>query len=187
MSIANTINIGILGCANIAVRAIMPELHRHTGFHLVAIASRSREKALPLAALYGCQVTTYEQLVSHPDIAAIYIPLPNALHLEWVARCLAAGKHVLCEKSLGCTLAEVEAMTALARDKRLLVMENFQFRFHSQHAYVKSVVASGFLGEIRCFRSSFGFPPFSDGIANIRYQQDLGGGALLDAGAYTVK
>jgi len=181
------LRIGILGCANIAVRSMIPELHRHPDFTLVAIASRSLDKAGPIALQYGCEPMSYDQLVESPDIDAVYIPLPTGLHAEWVGKCLAAGKHVLCEKSLGCTLGEVQQMVALAQQRKLLLMENFQFRFHSQHAFVKGLLASGELGEVRCFRASFGFPPFPDGLANIRYQPSLGGGALLDAGAYTLK
>lgn len=181
------IRIGVLGCANIAVRSMMPELQRHPAFELVAIASRSSEKAGILAQDYSCGGMTYDELVGHPAIDAIYVPLPTGLHAEWVGKCLLAGKHVLCEKSLGCSLDEVAGMIALARERRLLLMENFQFRFHSQHLHVKRMLASGVLGEIRGFRSAFGFPPFADGAANIRYQKELGGGALLDAGAYTLK
>jgi predicted dehydrogenase len=129
----------------------------------------------------------YDELVNDPLTDAIYVPLPTGLHWQWVTRCLEAGKHVLCEKSLGCTFGEVYDMVTLARTKKAFLLENFQFRFHSQHAFVKETLTSGVLGEIRCFRSSFGFPPFADGRANIRYQAELGGGALLDAGAYTLK
>jgi NDP-hexose-3-ketoreductase len=183
----NKIRVGILGCAAIAIRSIIPELKRHEAFHLVAISSRTKDKADAIAAGVGCDATSYDSLIANPDLDAIYVPLPTGLHAEWVMRALESGKHVLCEKSLGCSLAEVEAMTTQAREKRLLLMENFQFRFHSQHATVKQLVASGMIGQIRCFRTSFGFPPFADGAANIRYQKDLGGGALLDAGAYTIK
>jgi predicted dehydrogenase len=175
------IRVGVLGCANFAIRTMIPELHRHPQFTLVALASRARSKAEPLAAEYGCKAMDYDQLVASPELDAVYIPLPTGLHAEWVCRSLEAGKHVICEKSLGCNPAE------LARRCQLALMENFQFRFHSQHAAVKRLLADGVIGEIRCFRSSFGFPPFADGAANIRYRKELGGGALLDAGAYTIK
>jgi predicted dehydrogenase len=181
------IRIGVLGCANIAVRSILPALHAHPAFALTGVASRSLDKAAPLAARYGCAALGYDALADHPEVDAVYIPLPTGLHAEWVTRCLSAGKHVLCEKSLGCSLREVEDMVALAQARQLLLMENFQFRFHSQHAEVRALLNSGLLGEVRCFRSAFGFPPFSDGLANIRYHRALGGGALLDAGAYTLK
>jgi predicted dehydrogenase len=177
----------VLGCANIAVRSLIPALSKHAAFELVAIASRSRDKAGPLARQYGCQAMEYGELVGATQVDAVYVPLPTGLHAEWVGKCLGAGKHVLCEKSLGCTLLDVQQMVDLARAKHVLLMENFQFRFHSQQRYVKDVLSTGRLGAVRCFRSSFGFPPFSDGAANIRYQKALGGGALFDAGAYTLK
>lgn len=181
------IRIGVLGCANIAVRSLIPELHRHSNFVLVAVASRSLGKAEPIALQYECKAMTYDQLVASSDVDAVYIPLPTGIHFKWVMKALVAGKHVLCEKSLGYSLTEVQEMVGTARERELFLMENFQFRFHSQHAFVKELVATGVLGDLRCFRASFGFPPFPDGAANIRYQQSLGGGALLDAGAYTLK
>ena len=187
MTSTHQIRFGILGCANIAIRSLMPAISRHPACRLAAVASRSRDKAGPLAAQYACRALGYEELIADPAIEAIYVPLPTGLHVEWVMKVLAAGKHVLCEKSLGCTEAEVSRMVAEARRRRRLLMETFQFRFHSQHAAAKEILASGVLGEIRCFRSAFGFPPFPDGKANIRYQKALGGGALLDTGAYTIK
>lgn len=181
------IRIGVLGCAKIAIKTLIPELHRHENFELVAIASRTPEKASLLAEQYGCQVLDYEALIAHPEIDAIYLPLPTGLHAEWILRCLENNKHVLSEKSLGSSLVEVEAMIELARKSKLLVMENFQFRFHSQHQFVKKIIEDGVLGKVRCIRAAFGFPPFPDGDANIRYHKSLGGGALLDAGAYMVK
>lgn len=187
MNVDPKLRIGVLGCASFAVRSMIPELSRHPGFELVAVASRSLDKALPLAEKYGCQAMTYEQLAEGREADAVYIPLPTGLHAEWVGRCLGAGKHVLCEKSLGCTENEVRVMVEAARKRGLFLMENFQFRFHAQNAFVKELLAAGGLGEVRCFRVSFGFPPFPDGAANIRYQKELGGGALLDTGAYTLK
>jgi predicted dehydrogenase len=166
---------------------MLREMKDHSDFDLVAVASRDPDKAARLATEYGCKALSYNELLQTDEIEAIYIPLPNGLHAEWVARCLDSGKHVLCEKSLGCSLSEVQQMVALASNRCRFLMETFQFRFHSQQAYARHVLESGQLGEVRCFRSSFGFPPFPDGMANIRYRHDLGGGSLLDAGAYTLK
>lgn len=181
------LRVGVMGCAKFAIRSLIPELHRHSAFRLVALASRTRNKAEALAKDYGCLACTYDELLDHNEIDAVYMPLPTGLHAEWVLKCLCAGKHVLCEKSLGVCLADVRRMVETARKRSLVLMENFQFRFHSQHVTAKGLLADGVLGEVRCFRSSFGFPPFADGGANIRYQPELAGGALLDAGAYTLK
>ena len=94
--------------------------------------------------------------------------------------------HVLVEKSLACEYAQVVELNDLAKKKGLALIENFQFRFHSQLQYIKNIVGSGKIGELRCIKSAFGFPPFQE-KNNIRYQKELGGGALLDAGAYPIK
>ena len=180
------IRIGVLGCANIAIRSVLPTLARHPQFVVSAVASRDPAKAAAVAAPYGCAALGYEALTDSADLDAVYVPLPTGLHAEWVARCLRHRKHVLCEKSLAANLRDVEALVALARANRCLLAETFQFRFHSQHRHVRELLAAGVIGETRCFRSSFGFPPFAD-RDNIRYSQALGGGALLDAGAYTLK
>ncbi len=179
--------IGILGCANFAVRRVIPTLRALPEYKVVAVASRSDEKARRVGEQFDCEgIPGYEQLLQRKDIEAIYIPLPTGMHHEWVKKALQCDKHVLVEKSAGCTLEEVTDMVDLAKERRLCLQENFQFQFHSQHAFVKKLVENGDIGEIRCFRSSFGFPPFED-ATNIRYQKALGGGALLDAGAYVLK
>ena len=180
------IRVGICGCANIAQRSLIPAFAAHPSFELAAVGSRSLEKAAEVAAQYGCVGMTYEELVSREDLDLIYVPLPNGLHFEWVSKCLRAGKHVLCEKSLACSFEDVRQLVSLARENHCFLMESFQFRFHKQHRYVKQLLDEGVIGAVRCFRSSFGFPPFKD-AGNIRYQRALGGGALLDVGAYTVK
>jgi predicted dehydrogenase len=185
--IQNPLRVGVMGCASIAERMVIPAILQTPGLMLHSIASRDPEKADRFASRFDARpVYTYEELADSPDINLIYMPLPTALHLEWAVRCLEAGKHVLLEKSLACNLAEAETIVNAARKKRLLVRENFMFAWHRQFSVLKEILASGRLGEIRCIRSSFGFPPFPD-ASNIRYSSELGGGALLDAGAYTVK
>ena len=180
-------NIGILGCANIATRSLIPAFDTCDRYKVYAIASRGLEKAQSVAEKYNCKAYgSYDELVADNNIDAVYMPLPTGLHYEWGKKVLLSGKHLLSEKSLACSYDEVKELVDIAREKHLLVMENFQFRFHSQTQWVRDVIASGKLGEVRCFRSSFGFPPFKD-ADNIRYKKNLGGGALLDAGAYTVK
>jgi len=188
MTESQQIRIGIMGTANIAVRSVIPAIADLTGkFKLSAIASRSLSAAEQVAASY--QVTAlqgYEALVDRELCDAVYVPLPNSLHFAWVRKCLENGIHVLVEKSMGCNLAEVEELNQLAQRQGLVLAENFQFRFHRQLSFIQELLATGRIGQLRCLRSSFGFPPFKD-AGNIRYQPALGGGALLDAGAYPVK
>ena len=108
------------------------------------------------------------------------------MHYEWIKKALNKKLHVLVEKSLACDLDQVKELNQLARDNGLALVENFQFRFHNQIKFIQKKLDDGHLGEIKLLRSNFGFPPFED-KDNIRYQKTLGGGALLDAGAYTIK
>lgn len=182
----NKINIGVLGCANIAQRYIIPSIIKNNLFHLVGVASRSKKKADSFACFFKTKAFySYESLLES-NLDAVYIPLPNGIHYEWIKKALYKNIHVLVEKSLGCNLAEVQELNLLAKNSGLVLMENFQFRFHKQLKFVLNEIENGKLGEIKLLRSSFGFPPFVD-KDNIRYQKDIGGGALLDAGAYTIK
>jgi len=179
--------VGVLGCAHIAIRSLLPAFSTSERFELSGIASRDFHKARLVVAPYHCVAYgSYDELLDNRDIELVYIPLPTGLHYEWIRKALEKGKHVMSEKSLACDYDEVRELVGLAGEKHLLLIENFQFRFHSQHAWVKALLDRKELGEIRCFRCSFGFPPFQ-GNDNIRYSQSLGGGALLDAGAYTLK
>lgn len=181
----NKIRIGILGCADIANRLVIPNMIQTGKFDIVAVASRSLEKALEFAKKFNCEpIEGYENLILRKDIDAIYIPLPTGMHYEWIINSLKSGKHVLSEKSLAIDIDETSSIIALAREKKLCVFENFMFVFHSQFDFIKQQIQQGAIGDIRLLRSSFGFPPFSID-SNIRYKKELGGGALLDAGAYT--
>lgn len=155
-------------------------------FELVAIASRTEQKAVELAASFDAEpLTGYDNLVDRTDIDAIYMPLPTGLHEEWIEKCLHAGKHILVEKSLAMNYDSASRMVGFAKSKGLLLMENFMFKYHSQHKFTWKMIQDNFLGEVRLFRSQFGFPPLPSD--NFRYNKSSGGGSLLDAGAYTVK
>ena len=178
---------GILGCAGIAVKSVIPAIMSIKENKLIAVASRSQQKARKVADLFGCiGISDYNQLLERNDIDAIYIPLPTGMHFEWVMKALSHNKNVLVEKSAATNFEEAKSMVDLARKKGLVLVENFQFQHHSQHQYVAQLIMEDLIGDIRCFRSSFGFPPFSLDN-NIRYDKKLGGGALLDAGAYVLK
>lgn len=181
------IRIGVLGCANIAKRTILPTIKSIARFDLIAVASRTKKKADEFAQLFECEaIVGYQNLVNRTDIDAIYMPLPTGLHEKWVLQALANDKHLLIEKSIAMTYQSAKNMINQAKYNNLVVMEDFMFLYHSQHQKIKEIIASGEIGEIRCFRSSFGFPPFQDST-NIRYNKNLGGGALLDAAAYTIR
>jgi NDP-hexose-3-ketoreductase len=179
------LRVGVMGCAGIAERSMIPAIQALESLALVAVASRNNAKAERFATRFGCRPACYTDLLHREDIDAIYMPLPTGLHEEWIHRALDADKHVLAEKSLAPNFAVASRLIEKAKRKNRLIMENFMFPYHSQHDFVRRLIANGDIGEIRVFRSSFGFPPLDR--QNFRYDAALGGGALLDAGAYTIK
>lgn len=180
------LRVGVMGCSSFARRAMLPALLRSGCAELVAVASRDPAKAAQAAAEFGCAgIAGYGELLRRDDIEAVYMPLPTGLHAEWCPRALEAGKHLLVEKSFAATAASAREMTALARARNRLVFENFQFQTHAQWARISGFMTSGEIGSVHLVRSTFGFPPLPRD--NFRWDPALGGGALLDAGAYMVK
>lgn len=180
------LSIGVMGCSAFAKRSFIQELKNSGLFELKAIASRSISKAEAYAQQFNCDaVGSYEALLQLPDIEVVYMPLPIGIHTEWLMKSLHAGKHVLVEKSFTGNIEDTRTILALAKEKGLCVFENFMFPFHAQMQYVQQELANGTIGQLQAMRSSFGFPMF-DAADNIRYKKELGGGALLDAGAYTL-
>ncbi|MEU8471259.1 Gfo/Idh/MocA family oxidoreductase [Streptomyces sp. NPDC029006] len=178
--------LGVLGCADIAARRMLPAMAAGSRVRVTAIAGRDPARTAPFAARFGCEaVDDYARLLARPDIDAVYIPLPTGLHARWTLRALEAGKHVLVEKSATATLAEAHEVVGLARERGLALMENFAFVHHGQHAAARRRLDGDEIGELRVLQASFGIPPRPP--ADIRYRPDLGGGALLDVGAYPVR
>ncbi|MFI1018971.1 Gfo/Idh/MocA family protein [Streptomyces sp. NPDC020965] len=186
MSDAEPIGIGVLGAADIAWRRSIPAIERCEQLRLVAVASRTLDKAEPFADRFGCAaVAGYERLLERDDVQAVYVPLPNALHEEWADAALRAGKHVLVEKSLTVSATAAEELVATARRSSLAFMENFAFLHHTQHDRVRALVADGAIGTPLSFSSSFGIPRTAPTL--IRYSRELAGGALREIGCYPVR
>ncbi|MER7720028.1 Gfo/Idh/MocA family oxidoreductase [Streptomyces flaveolus] len=163
---AGPLRLGVLGCADIARRRMLPSLSHQPLVTVTAVASRSLERAREVTGRFGgVPVGSYERLLERDDVDAVYVPLPPELHVEWTLRALQAGKHVLCEKPFAPSAAEAEKAVALARERGLLLMESFMFLHHSQHARVRELVADGLIGEVQLFSSQFGIPlrPGPDG------------------------
>jgi D-xylose 1-dehydrogenase (NADP+, D-xylono-1,5-lactone-forming) len=177
---------GILGCANIARKALAPAIRDAVGNDLVAVASRDDERAERFAreAGAGRWYGDYGELLDDPQVDAVYVPLPNALHAEWTVRALEAGKHVLCEKPLATSPAECRRMHAAADAAGLRLMEAFMYRHHPRTKRLLELVHGGALGELRWVRASFSF--FVRDPANVRLDAALVGGALMDVGCYGV-
>jgi D-xylose 1-dehydrogenase (NADP+, D-xylono-1,5-lactone-forming) len=176
---------GILGAARIN-RSIIPALRAAEGHTLEAIASRDADKAATTAAEWGIprSVAGYETLLADAEIDAVYIPLPNHLHAEWAVRAAEAGKHVLCEKPLALSLAEVDRITAAAAAAHVHVAEAFMYRHHPQTHAVRELIAGGAIGTPRMLRGCFSFT--LDRPGDVRFDAAKGGGALWDVGCYPV-
>ncbi len=179
------VNFGVLGCASVARRLVIPAMQRVESVNLISVASRSHKKAQEFADEFNCQAAVdYEALLKNPEIDAIYMPLPTGLHFEWAHKALDAGKHLFLEKSLASSYYEALSIVKKAQKNNLLVKENYMFEYHSQQAAVRKLLSED-VGEIQLFSANFGFPPLDS--KNFRYNRELGGGALLDAGGYTLK
>lgn len=181
----NTVRIGILGAARIAPPALVQPARVLDGVQVVAIAARDRQRAASFAAKHGIATVhdSYDALLADPAIDAIYNPLPNGLHGRWTIAALRAGKHVLCEKPFTANADEAESVAEVARASGLVVMEAFHYRYHGLTARMLEILASRELGDVRHIDTWLCFPlP----VADIRWQLDLAGGALMDAGCYAV-
>lgn len=179
---------GILGCANIARKAVIPGIKTAANSKLEAVASRSGQKAEDFAAEFEAEkhYDSYQKLLADPLIDAVYIPLPNSLHLEWTLKAAAAGKHILCEKPLaGKNEKEAEQMLAAAKENGVKLMEAFMYRFQPFVIELKKDIEEGIIGQLKEIQANFAFD-ISDRKNEIRLNPDLEGGALNDIGCYTV-
>jgi len=176
---------GVLGTARIA-RALAGPLRDLPRHELAAVASRSLERAEAWAAEWGAARAygSYEALVAAPDLDVVYIPLPNALHARWTIAAARAGKHVLCEKPLALSVAEVDAVAAAAAGAGVVVTEAFMYRHHPQTRRVRELVVSGAVGQVRLVRGAFTF--WLSRESDVRLDPALGGGSLWDLGCYPV-
>ncbi|MFD7349510.1 Gfo/Idh/MocA family protein [Streptomyces pharetrae] len=180
------LRLGVLGCAEFARRRMLPAMAAHHAVEIRAVASRSAGRAAATAAPYGARpVTGYARLLADPSLDAVYLPLPAALHADWVEAALDAGKHVLAEKPLTTDPARTRALLERARGLGLVLRENTMFVHHGQHAVVRRLLAEGAIGRLRALHSAFTVPAPSEG--DIRYDPELGGGCLADIGLYPVR
>jgi len=177
---------GVLSVAKHFTYRVHPSLKGSGTAVVSAIASRSRDRAeraakeLSISTAYG----TYEELLADPGIEAVYIPLPNHLHAEWVRKAADAGKHVLCEKPFGRNADETRKSIEHARSKGVLVMEAFMYRFHPQWRKVRELVAIGEIGDVRAIHTFYAYS--NTDAKNIRNILEAGGGAIPDIGCYAV-
>jgi xylose dehydrogenase (NAD/NADP) len=176
---------GILGCARIARRGLIPGIRASETGTLHALASRDPATAWAWAEEFGVPRAfgSYQELLDDPDVDAVYIPLPNELHQPWVLAAADAGKPVLCEKPLAIDAREAALMVEHCRRRGVLLMEAFMWRHQPRTRELRALVDGGAIGELRLIRSSFSFP-IAPG--DWRLDPSRGGGALWDVGCYGV-
>lgn len=176
---------GLISTARIN-RAVIKPLNSSKRNELVAISSRSLEKAREYADEWGISRAfgSYQAMLDDPGIDVVYNSLPNTLHSEWTVKALKAGKHVLCEKPLATSLEEVDLMRAAVQQTGLHLAEAFMYRHHPQTIKVKELVDSGILGDVRLIKGDFTFNIKSED--DVRLNPDLGGGSIWDIGSYPI-
>ena len=178
---------GVLSTAKIGVEKVIPAMQKGIYSEITAIASRNLESAknaakkLAIPQTYG----SYEELIKDPDVEAIYIPLPNHLHVEWAEKCMQAGKHVLLEKPIGLNYKQAEQLLRISQEyPDAKIMEAFMYRHHPQMLEVKRLIDDGIIGDVKSTYSTFTY--FNIDPNDIRNQPEIGGGGLLDIGCYCI-
>ena len=176
---------GVMGTAHIA-DALVRAIGLSNNGELAAVASRNLDMAQAWANGRGVPHTfgSYEEMLASDAVDAVYIPLPNALHKEWSIKAVQHGKHVLCEKPLASSAADVEELIAVAQSTGMKLMEAFMYRFHPATARLADLVTNGTIGTPKVIRATFGF--LLSNPSDIRWSADLAGGSLMDVGCYCV-
>jgi len=178
---------GIIGSASIAKRSVIPGIQQSETGEVVAIASRTLEKAqdiakeLSISQAYG----SYQALLNDPNIDSVYIPLPNHLHKEWAIYAAEAGKHVLCEKPIALNAREAREIVGACEKANVVFAEGFMYRHHPRYALIREIIRSGEIGELRGIHATFTYNQ-AEAQENVRYKKTWGGGSLYDVGVYPI-
>ncbi len=177
---------GVLSTAKIGVKQVIPAINQSAHNTVYAIASREIERARSVAEEFGIDVAygSYEELLADPVVQAVYIPLPNHMHVPWIKRAVAAGKHVLCEKPMALHADEIEELIALRDASGLLIGEAFMVLHHPRWKRIRRLVHSGAIGTLRHIDGVFSF--YNRDQKNIRNNPAYGGGSAYDIGVYPV-
>ena len=178
---------GVLGASKFALEHLIPaiQLARNNSFKALASSSKERAAAFvqlePEIEIYG----SYEELLADERINAVYIPLPNTMHIDWTIRAIKSGKHVLCEKPIAMRAKEIDELIKLRNNTGLLVAEAYMIVHHPQWIKAKEIVQSGVLGDLIQVDAVFSYNNQAD-LQNIRNNSNMGGGGLPDIGVYTL-
>ena len=177
---------GVLGAAKIAVEKAIPAMQVGTYSEVTAIASRDSNRIGSVAASLGIPkaYASYERLLEDPDVDAVYIPLPNHLHVPWTIKAAEAGKHVLCEKPIALNADEARKLLDVRTRTGIIIQEAFMVKTHPQWLTVEDLIRSGSIGDLQTVTGFFSY--FNSDPGNIRNNPDYGGGAVFDIGCYPI-
>lgn len=180
------LKLGVLGVSGHFISRIILPLTQSKVVKVVGLASRNEEKAKVVAQKWGIEKTygSYEELLCDKDIEAVYIPLPNHLHLEWIKKAVTAGKHVICEKPLTMNAKETEELISYVKPSGMKVMEAFMYRHHPKWKRVRQIIDCKEIGEVTSIHTMFAYN--NTNPENIRNVKAYGGGALMDIGCYAI-
>ncbi len=181
-----TLRLGILGVSNHFIKRIVLPASETSCIQLAAIASRSESKAIEAAKEFGIDQAygSYEELLRSDQVDAVYIPLPNHLHTEWIKKAADAGKHILCEKPMCMHADEVIDVVEYCQKKDVYLMEAFMYKHHPQWQKARDVIRTNNIGKIRYISTSFSYN--NPAPSNIRNIKEYGGGGLRDIGCYAI-
>jgi predicted dehydrogenase len=183
--IKNKLRFGIIGCSRIASSSTIPAIINSEFSELAMIGSRSEEKGKQFAEKFNCKkFGTYDEVLEDKSIDAVYISLPVGLHEEWTIKAAKSGKHILCEKSSSTSFESAKKMINSAKENEVRLMEGFMFRFHPSHKKIREILDSKKIGKVFLFSGQYGFPSIPKN--DIRFNKELGGGILNDAGCYPI-
>jgi len=178
-------NFGIIGCGYIAKKSFIPAIIKSSNANLSMIYTRSSDKQKMLEDEFKCKVElNLNKILSSDQIDAVYIATPPATHENYILKAAKNKKHILCEKPLTTNYNNAEKIIKICKKYNVALLEGFMYQFHPQHDFVNGMIKEKVLGEPIVFQANFGFPPMNKN--NYRYNANLGGGALLDAGVYTL-
>lgn len=179
----NKVKWGILGTANVARWGMIPGMKKASNCELYAIAGRSAEKAKAFQEQYGFEKSygSYDELLADENVQAVYIPLPNDIHLKWVKAALKAGKHVLCEKPMAMNAAESREMYQTAKECGKFLMEAYAYLHSPYVESLKETIKSGIIGEVNYIDTAFVTQGYKE---DFRLHKEFGGGAMYDLGCY---
>lgn len=179
------LKIAVIGCGNIAQRSVIPALLTSGVSEIAVCIDKEPLRGQEIAEKFKLPFeTSFNRAIEEYSFEAVYISTPNATHKEIILDAARSKKHIICEKSIVCNPDEAKEIVDFCLEKDVAVFEGFMYQFHTQHQVVRDLIEKEEIGTPFHFQAWFGFPPIS--INNFRYSKLMGGGAILDAGAYTV-